>query len=331
MAKSIDWESRIGRRIRLRDLHILFAVAQTGSMAKAAVHLRVTQPAVSKAIGDLEAAVGARLLDRSPHGVEPTVYGRALLESGIAAFDELRQGIRNIEHLADPTAGELRIGCQATIGATILPSIIENLLHRYPGLDFHVTQLLSPTFEFPELRQRTIDLMLALLPGPLAGKKLGDDLSVEIIFEDRLFVIAGTQSRWARRRKIELAELADEPWLLSPPGSWANSLVATAFGEKGLPMPRVKVASYLLALLHGLYATNEFIGVTNGLTLRFNGERLGIKALPIDLPHWPWPLAIVMLKNRTLSSPVNLFIEHVRAFMASLDQNPGKAIAKIRR
>jgi len=174
MAKSVDWESRIGRRIRLRDLHILFAVAQFGSMAKAAAHLRVTQPAVSKAIGDLEAAVGARLLDRSPHGVEPTMYGQALLRSGLAAFDELRQGIRNIEHLADPTAGELRIGCQATIAATILPPMIEHLVDRYPRLDFHVTQLISPTFEFPELRHRTIDLMLALLPGPLAGKKLGD-------------------------------------------------------------------------------------------------------------------------------------------------------------
>jgi DNA-binding transcriptional LysR family regulator len=65
--------------------------------------------------------------------------------------------------------------------------------------------------------------------------------------------------------------------------------------------------------------------------LRLNGERLGIKALPIDLPRWPWPLAIVMLKNRTLSSPVNLFIEHVRAFAASLAEGNEKPTAKSRR
>lgn len=87
MASSVDWQGRIGRRLRLRDLHILSAVVESGSMAKAAAHLRVTQPAVSKAIGDLEAAVGARLLDRSPHGVEPTVYGRALLKCELAVFD----------------------------------------------------------------------------------------------------------------------------------------------------------------------------------------------------------------------------------------------------
>src|SRR5882672_1612789 len=136
MGRAVDWESRIGRRLRLRDLHILFAVADCGSMAKAATRLRVTQPAISKAVGDLEAAIGVRLLDRSPIGVEPTVYGHALLKCGLAVFDELRQGIRNIEHLADPTAGELRVGCQITLAATILPPIIEQFCDRYPRVDF---------------------------------------------------------------------------------------------------------------------------------------------------------------------------------------------------
>jgi DNA-binding transcriptional LysR family regulator len=274
MSKAIDWESRIGRRIRLRDLHIFFAVADCGSMAKAGTRMRVTQPAVSKAIGDLEAAVGVRLLDRSPQGVEPTVYGHALLKCGLAVFDELRQGIRNIEHLADPTVGELRVGCQATLAATMFPAFIEHLSQRYPGLDFHVTQLISPTFEFPELRQRTIDLMLTFLPGPPAGNKLGDDVSVEIVYEDRLFVVAGMQSRWARRRKIDLAELADEPWVLPPLGSGSRSFVAEAFEAKGLGMPKIKVATYSVPLVRSLYSTGKFIGVTGGLTLRLIGSHL---------------------------------------------------------
>src|SRR5436190_7375467 len=317
MAKAIDWEGRIGRRIRLRDLHIFFAVAECGSMAKAGARLGVTQPAISKAVGDLEAAVGVRLLDRSPQGVEPTVYGHALLKCGLAVFDELRQGMRSIEHLADPTAGEIRIGCQATLAETILPALIEQL-SPYPRVAFHITELISPTFEFPELRDRTIDLMLALLPGPTTGHKLGDDVSVETVFDDRLFVVAGIQSRWARRRKIELAELADESWVLAPPGSWMSSFVAEAFTAKGLGMPRIKVASYSVPLLYSLYPTGRYIGVLGGLTLRLSGRRLGIKALPIDLPVWPWPVAIVMLKNRTVSPVVELFIEHLRTFTASL-------------
>lgn len=321
MVKTVDWESRIGRRLRLRDLHIFFAVVESGSMAKAGALLRVTQPAVSKSIGDLEAAVGVRLLDRSPRGVEPTVYGNALLECGSAAFDELRQGVRKIEHLADPTSGELRIGCQAVLAGTILPPIIEQLSQRYPRLSFEVNLLSSPNFEFPDLRHRKIDLMLAALPGPpVADKKLGDDVSVEIVFEDRMFVVAGGQSSWARRRKIELAELIDEPWHISPEGSVSRSFVDAVFAAKELPLPQIKVASYSVPLQYSLCATGKFITATSGLTLHFNGKQQGVKALPIDLPIWPWPVAIVTLKNRTVSPIVNVFVEHVRAFFAQLRQ-----------
>ena len=104
MQKSVDWDARIGRRVRLRELHILLIVVQSGSMAKAAEHLGISQPAVSEAIADLEAALNVRLLDRSRRGVEPTAYGGALLKYGRAAFDELRQGIKEIEFLSDPTA-----------------------------------------------------------------------------------------------------------------------------------------------------------------------------------------------------------------------------------
>src|SRR5205085_1744501 len=77
MKKGIRWESQIGRRLRLRDLHVLFAVVQFGSMAKAAAQLAVSQPVVSEAIADLEATIGVRLLDRSRRGATPTLYGQA--------------------------------------------------------------------------------------------------------------------------------------------------------------------------------------------------------------------------------------------------------------
>src|SRR4051794_23929908 len=93
---------RIGRRMKLHDLHVLMAVVQAGSMSKAAQLLNTTQPAISRSIADLEHTIGVRLLDRGRHGAEATVYGRALLEGGTAMFDDLRQAVRNIEFLADP-------------------------------------------------------------------------------------------------------------------------------------------------------------------------------------------------------------------------------------
>ena len=112
MPRKIDWESQIGRRLRFRDLHVLSVVVQRGSMAKAAAQLGVTQPSISEVITDLEHSLEVRLLDRSPKGIEPTVYANALLKRAlVVAREELKPGIRDIQCLADPTVGEFRMGC----------------------------------------------------------------------------------------------------------------------------------------------------------------------------------------------------------------------------
>src|SRR6266404_2085702 len=110
MGALMQLSDRIGSRMKLQDLHVLMTVAQAGSMGKAAQRLNTTQPAVSRTIAELEDAIGVRLLDRSRQGVEPTAGGRALLHCAAAVFDDLRQGVRNIEFLSDPTFGEIKIG-----------------------------------------------------------------------------------------------------------------------------------------------------------------------------------------------------------------------------
>jgi DNA-binding transcriptional LysR family regulator len=107
---------RIGRRLKLRDLNIFLVVANERSMSKAAARLGVTQPAVSKAIADMEYTFGAPLLDRGPRGVQPTLYGRALIKRSITIFDELRQSVTDIESLLDPATGEARIGRHPILG-----------------------------------------------------------------------------------------------------------------------------------------------------------------------------------------------------------------------
>src|SRR5215468_9390587 len=146
--RKIDWDSHIGRRLRLRDLHVFFTVAECGSMAKAASELGVAQPTVSEVITDLEHTYGVRLFDRSPRGVEPTVYGRALLKRSIAVFDEIKQSGKDIEFLADPTVGELRIGCVESLSATIVPQLILRFSQQFPGVVVHVDDLTAPADDF---------------------------------------------------------------------------------------------------------------------------------------------------------------------------------------
>src|SRR2546427_5517400 len=130
MLRKIDWESQIGRRLKLRDLHVFSTVVQRGSMAKAARQLGVSTPAVSEVIADLEHALGVRLVDRSAQGIEPTIYGDAILRRSVAVFDELKQGIRDIEFLSNPTTGEVRIACAEAPWYTFLPEITRRFLQR---------------------------------------------------------------------------------------------------------------------------------------------------------------------------------------------------------
>jgi DNA-binding transcriptional LysR family regulator len=314
MAKEIDWESRIGRRLRLRDLHIFFTAVQRGSMAKAAQTLGVTQPAVSKVIADLEHTLGVRLLDRSAQGVEPTKYGRALLTRSNAAFDELRQSVRDIEFLADPTVGEVRIGCQETFAAAILPSVIHRFSRAYPRVVLHVEQLGSLAAESSALRERTIDIGMFLLVKPHDDKLFADDLNVEVLFLEKMVIVAGRQSRWGRRRKVDFVELVHEPWVLTESDTLSYARLVEAFALRGLGVPKRILQTLSSHLRVNLAASGSHITTLPNSTLRVYGDRFELKALPINLLDQSWPAVIVTLKNRTLSPVVEHFIQHVRDF-----------------
>src|SRR4051812_42737750 len=156
MEEIVQWEDRIGRRLKLRDVNILLAVVQWGSMAGAAKRLSVSQPVVSKAIADLEHTLGVRLLDRSRQGIEPTPYGRAVLNRGLAAFDELRQCVKEIESLNDPTSGEVRVGGTPPMVEGLLAVVIARIYRRHPRLIVHVTQALSGSALHQDLRERKV-------------------------------------------------------------------------------------------------------------------------------------------------------------------------------
>jgi DNA-binding transcriptional LysR family regulator len=321
---TIDWESRIGRRLSLRDLHVFFTVVQRGSMAKAAQQLNVTQPAISKAIGDLEHALGVRLLDRMPQGVEPTMYGRALLKRGNVVFDELKQSIRDIEFLADPTVGEIRLGCHESVAAAILPPIMKRFSQRYPRvlLRLEILGVIGAAPELPSLHQRVIDLAILRLSTPLADQRIMEELHPEILFNDQLVVAAGRHSDWARRRKIDLAELITEPWILSGPNTWNNIELAHACRTRGIDMPKISLETSSNAIRVSLLATGPYISTFARSSMSLYADRFSLTALPVDLPIRPWPVVIFMLKNRTLSPVVERFIACAREVAKSFDTRP---------
>jgi DNA-binding transcriptional LysR family regulator len=294
----------IGRRIKLHDLQILLAVVQAGSMSKAAGVLNTTQSAISRSIADLEHIVGARLLDRGAQGVEPTQYGRALLRRGTVIFDELKQGIQEIEFLNNPEAGEICVGALPAQSEGIVLAVIDRLSRQYPGIVFNVSVGGTSTI-YEELRERRIELgfvRVAVMP-------IEEDLEQEVLFREPLTVVAALDNPWSRRRKIKLAELLKEPW------TWPvafDSLVVAAFRASGLNPPRATVYSNSTSVRIRLALTGRFLAVVPSALMRLPPELPFLKILPVELPRTFVDIGIVTLKNRTLGPLAQLFIEHAR-------------------
>jgi DNA-binding transcriptional LysR family regulator len=293
--------------MKLQDLHVLMTVIQAGSMGKAAERLNTVQPAISRSIAELEHTLGVRLLDRHRHGVEPTAFGRALLDCGLAVFDDLRQGMRNIEYLSDPTAGEVYIGCTPILSATFVSAVIDRLCRRYPGIVFHIVTDYVETLK-RELSQRNVDLLITPRLGPLIDERLG----WEFLFNDSHVVVAGKQSPWARRRRIELAELVNESWVMPPPEGSFGSVAEEAWRTSGLNAPRARVLAVSYEMRLSLLSTGRFLAIFPASASKFSTWRPEIKVLPVKLPLARPPNGIVVLKNRTLSPVAQLFINAAR-------------------
>jgi DNA-binding transcriptional LysR family regulator len=298
---------RLGRRLKLQDLHVLMTVMQTGGMGKAAQRLNLTQPAISRSIAQLEHAFGVRLLDRDRQGIRPTEYGRALLDCGVAVFDDLLQGVKNIEFLADPTAGDVRIGCNPFLAASFGSAVVDRLSRRNPRIVFHA--LAAPTeILHRALVERDVDLLIAQKIGPFADGQFG----FETLYDDDYVVMAGANNPWTRRRRIELAELVNEAWVLPPPESAPGSVSVQAFGINGLKYPRVTLFTPSHEMRISLLETGRYLTILLASVLRFATRFAELKVLPVKLPLSRIPIGIVTLKNRTISSVAQLFIDTAR-------------------
>jgi len=314
MSSVMDWdEQRLGRHLKLRDLNVLLAVAKCGSMGKAAVQLSVSQPAISKVIAEMEHTLGVRLLDRSPLGVEPTIYARALLDRGVIAFDELRQALKHIEFLADPSVGELRIGTSIVVATSLVNSVLGQLTRRYPRIVFHLL-VADPDMASRALEERKVDLLALHI-----NEQVKEHLQAEVLYDEPFVIVAGARNPWIRRSRIELADLMNEPWTLPPPDSLFGSVIVEAFRASGLDFPRTTVIANTSPARIALVASSRFLTI---IPYSLLANHPALKRLPVDLPTATRPVGIFTLKNRTLGPVAQLFIDCARTVAKSMSDQP---------
>jgi DNA-binding transcriptional LysR family regulator len=297
----MKWDDRIGRRLRLKDLHTLQTVAEVGSMARASERLALSQPAISKAISDMEHVLGAPLLDRSSRGVALTKSGHLLVARTRVVFDEITQGVSDIAQLADPTRGIVKIGTTEPVAA-VVSEIISRLAGQYPGLTYDVMLSDRDTL-IGELRQRTRDVVVTRwAPMPVA-----DDLAVQTLFKSSLAVMAAHGHPLLRRKRLGLADLMDERWTLSPPESFLGRVVVDLFQRRKLPLPAAVVTTISIHMRLDLLASGRFLTILPAQMLRSPARRAWLRALDVDMGDTSQPIAMITLQKRRVGGPVRLF------------------------
>jgi DNA-binding transcriptional LysR family regulator len=297
----MKWDNRIGRRLRLKDLHTLQTVAEVGSMAKASERLALSQPAISKAVADMEHILGTSLLDRSARGVALTESGRLLVERTRIVFDEISQGVADIERLSDPTRGIVKIGTTEPV-ASVVSEIISQLASKYPRIVYDVMVSDLDTL-IDELRQRTRDVVVtrwAVQPVP-------DDLAVQPLFKSPLAVMAAQGHPLLRCKKLSLADMIDERWTLSPPDSFLGRTVVDLFRRRKLPLPPAVVTTISIHMRLDLLANGGFLTILPAQMLRSPAQRAWLRALDVDLRDTLQPIAAITLKKRRVGGAVKLF------------------------
>ena len=220
--------------------------------------------------------------------------------------------MQEIEFLADPTRGELRIGSAEPVAAAIVSVVIERLSRQYPGIVFHVLPGNTSTL-YRDLEERHVELVITRTFEPIDE----EHLNTELLYDDAHVVVAGIKNGWHRRRKIKLADLVDEPWVLHPLDTPHGALVAESF-RAALAVPAATVFAFSLPLRDTLVGAGRFLTTLPGFLMRSPVKHPWLKALPVELPETRRPISIVTLKSRTLSPVAELFIARVREVAGQL-------------
>lgn len=265
-------------------LALFHAVAQAGSISRGAASVRVSQPAVSKQIAELEGALGVRLLDRLPRGCRLTEAGKILADYAHRWRSLENDAARAIEEYRGLKRGRLAVGASLTIGGYLLPGVLAEFHRRFPDIELQVE-----TANTQHIQHALLDgaIELGLTEGPLES----EELESTVFFQDELVAIAPAGHPLLKRGRVSVREICREPFLLREEGSGTRAVVERALRRKGLKIkPLLSLASP--------EAIKNAVAAGMGLAI--------VSRLIVALELQAGSLGIIPLKDLTIQRPLHL-------------------------
>lgn len=292
--------------MELRDLEYFAAIARHGSLARASEDLGLSPAALSKSVRRLEAAIDAKLMERAPKGMALTGSGKLLL----ARADKLRLTMEDVKREAAEMgagrAGKVCIGVNQ-IDCERIAVACTALLADAPELAFEVTVSTNDVM-VPLLRKGELDLVVSL------AATAYDDTVREILFDDKMVVCASPSHPYARRRRLTIADVAKQRWVLTTPDASSRQALERTFRERGFPPLKIAVESGSLQVRLAALANSETLGFhSRRLLSQTAASRLSTVELPVEDLVWPFSVGVIYRKDGYLSRAAQRLIELLRS------------------
>ncbi len=304
-------------KLRMRQIRVLLAIAEYGTLIEAAAHLHLSQPAVTKQLLDLEAIFGLKLFERSHRGVTPTAFGEVLIEHAQRIMAELRYASEKLNALATGQIGSVTVGIYLTAAPMLLPKAIALLKRRQSGVAVSIIEGATDDL-LPMLDVGTLDLVVGRLPD-VPGNP---GFTSEVLYDEPMDIVVRANHPLARRRELQLKDLAGERWILPPTGTTIRREIEDYFRHEKLSMPKDVVVSGSLVTNRALVLEADLIGVFARGLIREEEESGLMTALPLTLPIASRPITITYRSDRAMTPAANLLCVCLRQAAVILAGRP---------
>jgi len=290
--------------MNINHLAIFHAVAEENSMSRGAERLCISQPAVSKQIKDLEAALGVTLFDRLPRGLRLTEAGEVLAGHARRLFAVEADAERAIAEMKGLVQGRLTVGASLTIGDYLLPQILGAYHKKHPGIELHL-EIANTQVIQQKLRENALDV------GLTEGLAEDTDLDALVFSEDELVAVVPPGHPLLQENAVPAARFCAEPFLMREPGSGTREVVERALARHGIIVQPAMSLGSTEAIKRGV-AAGLGVAIVSKLALELEFSAGLLCPLALSDLTITRPLHLVRLRGKSEGAAVQAFLNLLR-------------------
>lgn len=320
----IRLDNRVRGRLRLRHLELLDVLDNTGSIHKAAARLSMTQPAASKLLRDAEDIYGTQLFMRSSSGLRPTPGGDAAIRWARSILRSVGDSLTEVQLIREGAHGRVRVGVFPAAVSVLLGTALDRLHARWPDVVVLATEGSNEVL-LPALARQELDVVL----GRLTAATQDPAFESELLYDEPVCVVVRSGHPWARRRRLDLSELAASQWILPTEFAPMRPQFEQMFVKAGVAVPRPRVETASLLLSQAVIQKSDMLAVVPGRVATHYRDQGLFAILPFALPLTIPPVGVITHAHRPVSPAVGHFLDVVHE-IAGLEARAREAGARPR-